>query len=144
MNLGDRFSTTRVITNEPPVLGVPYVVLVPQADADGNDVGGVALPEVSVPLGTFTGWNQSEPPITGLRYLAGLVGSFEPFARTRVERERAGDPRPSLEERYQGREDYLTRVRQAAAGLVRERFLRAEDLDQVVRQADATWTALAP
>jgi hypothetical protein len=56
-------------------------VLVPQVDADGNDVGGIALPEVAVPLGTHTGWNVTEPQLAGFRYLAGLVGAFVPFAR---------------------------------------------------------------
>jgi hypothetical protein len=61
MDFGPSFATTRVITKEPPALGAAYPVLVPQVDADGNDVGGVPLPEVTVPLGTFTGWNRSVP-----------------------------------------------------------------------------------
>ena len=109
----------RVITKEPPSLGDPYVVLVPQVNADGNDEGGIALPEVAVPLGTHTGWNVSTFPLSGLRYLAGLVGAFQPLARTRAEREQSGDSRLSIEERYSGRQDYLQRVRRAAADLVR-------------------------
>jgi len=143
MNLGDRYAATRVITQEPPSLGTPYSVLVPQVDTDGNDVGGIALPEVAVPLGTFTGWNVTEPPITGLRYLAGLLGSFEPLARTREERERTGDSRLSIAERYKGRQDYLDRVKRAADALIRDRFVRAEDLEALIRQASSTWDALA-
>ena len=100
----------KVITKEPPSLGAPFPVLVPQVNADGNDVGGIALPEVAVPLGTHTGWNVSTYPLSGLRYLAGLVGSFQPFAKTRAEREQSGDSRPSIEERYTNRQDYLQRV----------------------------------
>jgi hypothetical protein len=113
--------------------------LVPQVNVDGNDEGGIALPEVAVPLGTHTGWNISTYRLGGLRYLAGLVGSFQAFPRTRAEREQSGDSRASIEERYNGRQDYLQRVRRAAAGLVRERFLLQADVEGVVERAGRTW-----
>jgi hypothetical protein len=142
MDFGPEYSRTRVIEKEPPALGEPFGVLVPQVNADGNDEGGVALPEVAVPLGTHTGWNVSIFSLSGLRYLAGLVGSFQPFARTRTERETSGDSRPSIEERYKGREDYLQRVRRAATDLVRERFMLEDDVNAVVGQAEQTWNAV--
>jgi hypothetical protein len=92
-----------------------------------------------VPLGTHTGWNVSTFPLSGLQYLAGLVGSFAPFPHTRAERERSGDPRRSIEERYASRDDYLQRVRRAAAELVRQRFLRPADVDGVVTRAEQMW-----
>lgn len=143
MDFGADYAATRNITKEPPGLGSPYVVLVPQVNADGNDQGGVLLPEVAVPLGTHTGWNVSTFPLSGLRYLAGLVGSFEPFARTRAERERTGDERRSIEERYTSRQDYLDRVRRAAADLVRERLLLQADVDGVLQRAGRTWDLVA-
>ena len=118
-------------------------MLVPQVDADGNDLGGVRLPEVAVPLGTYTGWNVSVPPLADLHYLAGLRGSFEPFARTRAERERWKDPRLSIDERYANREDYLARVSRAAQDLVRQRFLLAADVPALLRRAAALWDAIA-
>ena len=142
MDYGADYSATRVITKEPPSLGDPYGVLVPQVNADGNDEGGIALPEVAVPLGTHTGWNVSSYPLSGLRYLAGLVGSFQPFARTKAEREQSGDSRPSIEERYANRQDYLQRVRRAAADLARERFLLQADVEGVVEQAEQTWAVI--
>ena len=142
MDYGSDYATQRVITNEPPTLGAPYPVLVPQVNADGNDEGGVALPEVAVPLGTHTGWNVSTFPLSGLRYLAGLVGSFEPFPLTRADRERSRDARRSIDERYAGRDDYLQRVRRAAADLVRQRFLLPADVESVVMRAGQTWDAL--
>ena len=142
MDYGADYAIQRVITTEPPTLGAPYPVLVPQVDADGNDKGGIALPEVAVPLGTYTGWNVSTFPLSGLRYLAGLVGSFEPFARTRADRERSGDARPAIDERYAGRDDYLQRVRRAAADLVRQRFLLPADVDAVVARAEQMWDVL--
>ena len=142
MDFGAEYAATRVITKEPPSLGDPFAVLVPQVNADGNDEGGIALPEVAVPLGTHTGWNVSTFPLSGLRYLAGLVGSFEPFARTRTEREQSGDSRPSIEERYKGREDYLERVRRAGMDLARERYVLEDDVDAVVKQAEQTWNVV--
>ena len=142
MDYGPEYAATKVITREPPALGSPYVVLVPQVNADGNDEGGIRLPEVAVPLGTHTGWNVSTFPLSGLRYLAGLVGSFKPFARTRAEREQSGDSRPSIEERYKSRRDYLDRVKRAAADLVRERFLLPADAQAVVQRAEQTWDAI--
>jgi hypothetical protein len=142
MDFGPQYTATRVITKEPPLLGEPFSVLVPQVNADGNDEGGIALPEVAVPLGTHTGWNVSTFPLSGLRYLAGLVGAFEPFARTRGQREQSGDARLSIEERYTGRQDYLERVRRAATDLVRERYMLEDDVDAVVRQAEQTWNVV--
>jgi hypothetical protein len=142
MDYGPEYAATRVITREPPALDSPFVVLVPQVNADGNDLGGIRLPEVAVPLGTHTGWNISTFPLSGLRYLAGLVGAFEPFARTRAERERSGDSRRSIEERYRSRQDYLDQVRRAAADLVKERFLLPSDVPGVVERADRSWDAV--
>jgi len=142
MDFGADYPTTRVVTKEPPALGAPFPVLVPQVDADGNDQGGIGLPEVTVPLGTHTGWNVSTFPLSGLGYLAGLVGTFEPFARTRAERQQTGDPRRSVEERYGGRDEYLARVRQTAMRLTRERFLLPADVTHVVERAGQTWDTL--
>ena len=50
-------------------------------------------------------------------------GSFIAFARTKAEREAAGDPRPSLAERNGSREAYVVKVEAAAHALVAERLL---------------------
>lgn len=142
MNYGPDFLHRGIITKEPPVLGEPYPVLVPQVDADGNDLGGVRLPEIAAPLGTYTGWNVRVPPLRDLHYLAGLLGSFEPFARTRAERERSGDARRSIAERYADREAYLEQVERAARELVREHLMLEADVDAVVRRAARLWDVL--
>jgi len=142
MDYGPEYRTSRVITIEPPSIGEPYRVLVPQVDADGNDVAGVRLPEVAVPLGTYTGWNVDNLQLGELGYLAGLVGGFEPFAGTREQRLANGDSRLSIAERYKGRQDYLDKVRRAAGDLVRQRFLRAEDVGAVLQSAERMWNAI--
>jgi hypothetical protein len=142
MDYGGRYAATKVITKEPPQLGGPYRVLVPQVNADGNDMSGIRLPEVAVPLGTYTGWNVTVPQLNDLGFLGGLIGGFEPFAVTKEQRETSGDARLSIAERYAGRQDYMDRVRQAAEDLVRQRFVRGEDVPAMLLEADAIWNAV--
>jgi len=142
MDFGNGYAESRVITREPPALGAPYPVLLPQVNADGNDIGGVPLPEVAAPLGTHTGWNLTVPPLTALRYLAGLVGSFVPFAATREARLAAGDARPSIAERYGSRQAYLAAVDRAVRVLVQQRLMLGDDAGQARERAAATWDAV--
>ena len=108
-----------------------YTILVPAVDVDGNDVAGIRLPWITVPLATYTGWNhQSEELAEG--ELAGLLGSSIPFARNRAERESSGDPRLSLEERYGSVDDYLLQVRRRIESLVQAGFLLAEDTEVIL------------
>src|SRR5262252_691503 len=92
-----------------------YDTRVCAVDSDGNEVAGIRLPPIDVPLGTYTGWNvyRAQPC-----ELCDRDGSFIPFARTRTECETTDDPRPSLEERYGSRENYVAQVETAAAALV--------------------------
>ena len=105
----------------------------PQVDADGNEIGGIRLPEVAVPLATYTGWNFRNPEIGGTSRLIGNTGSYIPFARTRAEREERGDSAVSIEERYPSR-GILSRIGSATRrrSLVRERYMLAEDVDATV------------
>lgn len=122
--------------------GTVQPLLVSQVDADGNEVAGIRLPEVAVPLATYTGWNFRNPEIGGTSRLVGNTGSYIPLARTQAEREARRDPRPSIEERYPSRGDYLARVRQVTDGLVRDRYMLAEDVDIVVKRALDHWELL--
>jgi len=142
VDYGPNFLNQGIIANEPPKLGQPYTVLVPGVDRDGNDSGGIRLPEVAVPLGTFTGWNYQLPALPNLNYLAGLVGSFIPFPRTAEERKTSGDARLSIAERYSGRDDYIAKVRAAVQALVSRRLLRTEDVNAIMEQNAARWDYL--
>jgi alpha/beta hydrolase family protein len=104
-------------------------------DADGNEITGIRLPDISVPLATYTGWNVRHPDIGGSGQILPLLGSTIPFPATRAERQASGDPRPSIEERYPSKEDYLRRVQHAAEALVAQGYLLAEDLPTVTEQA---------
>ena len=109
-----------------------YETFVSAVDTDGNEVAGIRLPPIAVPLATYTGWNvyRAAPG-----ELCDRDGSRIPFARTRAEREAADDPRPSLEERYGNRERYAAKVREAAETLVAERLLLPIDAEAFVTAA---------
>ena len=136
---GVDFASTRIPTLEPPQVGAAYPLLVPQVDSDGNEVAGLAAPEVAVPLGTYTGWSLYRTPFGPEDELVSLQGSYVPFARTRAERETRGDPRPSIEERYPSREHYIGLVAEHASMLVEQGYLVAEDLPWVVERAAERW-----
>jgi hypothetical protein len=122
--------------------GTPLPLLVPQVDADGNDRAGIRLPDIAVPLATYTGWNFRNAAIGGTDQLFPLLGSYVPFPRTRNERDQSRDPRLSIAERYVSREVYLERAEKAGAALVKERYLLAEDLPAVVKHAAEHWDSL--
>jgi len=112
----------------------PYRPLVTQADNDGNEIAGILLPEIAVPLATHTGWNLYKAPFPEGE-LCDRDGTYVPFAATRGEREAKQDPRPSLEERYGDHAGYVRRVEEAVKKLVAERLLLAEDGEQFIARA---------
>ena len=128
-----------VVTIEPPTLGAPFVSRVPAVDEAGNGRGGIRLPQIAVPLATHTGWNYRRPSIGAPDRLASEIGSYLPLPKTRADRERTGDGRRSIAERYASREVYLERITTAARDLVQLRYLLASDVDGVVTQAAAHW-----
>jgi len=121
---------------DPPAAPVrPYSTVVPAVDADGNEVAGLRLPHLAVPLGTYTGTNVYKDFPSEL---CDRDGTFIPFARTRADRERTGDPRPSLEERYGTRDAYVAKVKAAADALIAARLLLPEDAARTIEAAAAS------
>ena len=119
--------------------GAPLPLLVPQVDADGNERAGIRLPEISVPLATYTGWNFRSSRIGGTNQLVSLLGSYIPFAASKTERDARHDPRPSIGERYASRDKYMDLIDKAAAALVKEGYLLGEDVPSVTRRAADHW-----
>ncbi len=114
-------------------------LFVPQCDADGNDLGGIRVPEVAVPLGTGTGW-VFRPAEFGSPYEFYLLrGAWVPLAKTKAEREASKDPRRSLEERYRTKAAYLDQVKAAVQTLIQQRFLADADLETQLQQASQRW-----
>jgi len=134
LDFGPHFAQQGIASQIPPAHGREFETRVPSPDADGNDRGGVRLIELQVPLGTHTGWNERAPE-TGFAWAtARFDGSFVPFARTTAEGRVAGDPRPSLEERYATREDFSAKLRDAANRQVAAGFLLDEDVERAVAE----------
>jgi hypothetical protein len=132
---------------QPPKAGEPFPTLVPQVDADGNDKGGIQMPEVAVPLATNTGWNLRAAKIGAPTELYGMTGSWIPFPLTKASRESRNDPRASIEERYPTEQAYLDQIDKAAAALVNGGYLLEIDVPAVHARAAKEWAyrqSLAP
>jgi hypothetical protein len=129
-----------IIDAVPPVQrDFRYKVLVPQVDADGNELAGLRMPEQAVPAYTTTGWSLRSAEGGGAGELCYLDGIALPFAKTAAEREAAKDPRPSLAERYQDKDAFVAKVRAAAQDLVKRGYYLEEDVEKTVERAARAW-----
>jgi Alpha/beta hydrolase domain len=142
LDFGPDFRSKGIVSLEPPKVGKPFPTLVPQVDEDGNEIAGIRLPEIQVPLATYTGWNLRAPELGAPDELLSMVGSFIPFARSKAERSKQGDSRPSIEERYPGRQEYLAKVKAAAHSLEREGYLLESDIPAILTKAGSEWDHL--
>jgi hypothetical protein len=138
MDYGPRFAQG-IFETQPPKVGAPFPVLVPQVDEDGNERDGVRLPELTVPLATYTGWGLRDPSIGAPDQRCAFVGSYLAFARTAEERKKSGDPRKSIAERYASREDYMGRFTKALDELVVARWILAEDRAAMLQLGEREW-----
>ncbi|HEX7968099.1 MAG TPA: alpha/beta hydrolase domain-containing protein, partial [Stellaceae bacterium] len=117
-----------------PEGGQQYRPLVAKVGADGNEVAGILLPDIAAPLATYTGWNAYKLPFPEGE-LCDRDGSYAPLAKTRAERLKSGDPRPSLEEIYGDHAGYVAKLTAAAEALVSARLLLPEDARRYIEAA---------
>jgi len=143
VDYGPRFATEGVITFEPPKIGRAFPMLVPQVDADGNGIAGIRMPELAVPLATYTGWNLFNDRSGPTTVLSSMQGSYIPLARTGAERKQKNDPRAAIDERYRDKDQYIGQVSKAAQGLIDQGYLLQEDLAVVVKNAARHWDYIA-
>jgi hypothetical protein len=150
LNYGPDFYRNGIMTVNPPAITPPmfdnpkngpiYPTYVPKTDADGNDIAGVRLPDVAVPLATYTGWSLR----AGAQGGDGCEGTGQmiPFAKTKAERLASGDPRPSIEERYSSFSMYEAKVKSAVEDMVAKRLMLREDagaaVDRLLKAGRAT------
>ena len=151
-NYGPNFQTTGIPTFNPPVFTAPYQdnpangpiypSYIPKTDVDGNDIAGVRLPRVAVPLATYTGWalRSGEQANDGCE----SAGQFIPFAKTSAERRASGDPRLSAEERYGTLDHYNFLLSTATKKLLRDRFLLVDDMTAVYNDAMTLGRSMLP
>ncbi|MBZ5685394.1 MAG: hypothetical protein LAP86_10185 [Acidobacteriia bacterium] len=128
-----------ILSIQPPKVGEAFPLLVPQVDADGNERDGVRLPEITVPLGTYASWNLRDPSIGAPDQRVAFEISYIPFAKTAAEREKSADPRKSIEERYAGHDDYMSRFTKATGELVQQRWILPEDREAVIQRGEQEW-----
>lgn len=132
----DHANLSGIITRQPPHIQRILPSLVPRVDADGNELGGIPSVLHQAPLGSYLGWSVVAEGFYRDR-AAGFGAAFIPFKTTRAERLAAGDPRPSLEERYATHHGYVNAVRQAAARSLAAGFLLPEDAARLIAEAEA-------
>ena len=132
LDFGPQTDVGLTTTLPPVLLGAPYPALVPKTDADGNVLAGIRLPDIAVPVATYTGWNlRKNPPQEG----CDAAGMVLPFSRTRADRMARGDPRLSLAERYTDHAAYVRAVTAATERLLDRRLLLPEDAERYIRAA---------
>jgi hypothetical protein len=133
LDLGPRWHTDGIADSVPPHIGPRYVCLVPQVDSDGNEIAGIHLPEIAVPMATFLGWHMRSPSFSNTLRIN--RGRTLPFPRTIDDREKNGDPRTSISERYPTKEEYLFQATASLLELKQQRFLLDEDVPLLLEQA---------
>ena len=127
------------LTIQPPKVGAVFPVLVPQVDVDGNERDGVRLPDIAVPLASYAPWNLRDPSIGAPEQRVSFEASYLPFLKTAADRQKSGDPRKSIAERYTSREDYLARYGRALDELVKQRWILEEDRSALLRRGEQEW-----
>ena len=144
LDYGPELEQGRTVTL-PAVQGAQFQAFVSNLNEDLNEIAGIRLPELAVPLATHTGWNLRHPergnPSLFHGVTGGLAGSTIPFPATRRLRDFTGDPRLSIEERYQSLEDYLQRLREAGEALAEEGYLLEEDIEPIAQRSAKIWDA---
>ncbi|MDF1859151.1 MAG: alpha/beta hydrolase domain-containing protein [Verrucomicrobiales bacterium] len=133
LDFGLRWQEQGIVDRQPPLPRGDYRVRVPRSGPDGNDLGCLAAPEVAVPIGSYPGWRLLKPDAPAANQLFSLSGSYIPFPLTREEREKAGDPRKSLEERYGSLEEYLEKLEAQCRKYEAEGYLLPEDTERTLR-----------
>jgi hypothetical protein len=123
-----------IVEQQPPEINGHYRTLAAKTDADGNVLGCLLPPEVAVPLATFTGWSLRDADHGAQGELVKLAGSYIPFSLTQAAREKLGDPRRSVEERYATLKEYQTQLSAACIALMEAGYLLNEDVERISRR----------
>ena len=113
----------------PPAPSVDHPV--PRIDADGNETSGLRLPDQALPIASFTGFNAQKDS----KGAPCNAGAMAPFASTKAVREKSGDTRLALIDRYGSRAYFVATMRVIADRLVKERLLLPRDADAYVAAA---------
>jgi hypothetical protein len=141
LDRGSEFLTKRRISRVPPFVLGTYKVRVPAFGPDNNELGCLMLPSVAVPVATYTSWNLRHRSIGAETELLSLAGGFILFSRSETERRTTGDPRLSIQERYQDVDDYQAQFIDHAEQLVEAGYVLPEDLPRLEELAAAVFAS---
>ncbi|MCH9655609.1 MAG: hypothetical protein K0U86_09650 [Planctomycetes bacterium] len=133
LDFGSRWQSQRIVDLQPPLPRGDYTVLVPRSGPDGNELGCLSAPEVAVPIATYTSWRLRSENGAAANQLYSLSGSYIPFPITKADREKLGDPRQSVEERYGTLENYLSQLAAQCREYTKSGYLLKEDMDQILQ-----------
>ena len=122
------------ITVYPVQEGRNYPRFVSAVDVDGNEVAGIKMPDISVPVGTHTGWNPRDPSTGAPDQIISMVGFTNYFPTTDKSVRNNKDLRKSNNKRYSSKEEYLEMVTRAAEKLVKQKYLLKEDIAVVIKR----------
>ena len=139
LDFGPNWRSSGILSIQPPKVGAPFPLLVPQVDRDGNERDGIHLPEIAVPLATYTGWNLRDPSIGAPQQRVAFEGAYLPLPKTEAARKKTGDPRSSIAERYSSRQEYLDRYEAAIQQLVQQHWIQREDCAALLERGRQEW-----
>jgi hypothetical protein len=134
-----------IISTAPPIIRQVIPTLGVAVDSDGNEIAGVKSILARLPLGTYTAWRPIvSGPLAGRE--ASLAAGYHPFARTQAERMASGDPRLSIEERYDTLRMYYAHAENEARKMIKARFLLPADATRELERllADMRASGLLP
>jgi len=134
LDFGGRFNEG-LIEVLPPRAGRPFNTLVPLVDGDGLETAGIRLPDISVPLGTYVGWNPLNATTGAPDRLSRTEGSFTPFPRNEDDKLAFGDSRRALSERYANREAYTQAYAAATLALAEKGLILGSDINPMIQKA---------
>jgi len=140
LDYGQSFADGGAIPPHPRATGGAYTVLVPLADAHGNDIAGIRPPMLTAPLGTYTGWNLRGPGHAPGR-LFPFMGAYIPFPETDEQATLTGDTRPAILSRFPTAESYMDAIRAAAEQLLADGFIVEAGVAEFVSHA-GRWGAV--
>jgi hypothetical protein len=146
-NWGPQFDEGIISVLPPASTGKVYPNFVSKVDVDGNELAGIRLPPVTVPVATTAGWGLRATAFGGPDGCesSGTLIPFAPNAAARV-LATGTDPRLSLDERYGpstpapgpgsvGHNAYVAAVAAAATALQQQRLLLSFDVQTYITNA---------
>lgn len=128
--------TNGIISNQPPLVDGTYVSLAPAIDDLGNEKGGIRNIELLVPIATYIPYSLRHGFPGANQELQDFKGTFIPLPLKQI----ASDGRPSIEDLYDGKNDYMIKVRQELDGLVSSGYVLNDDVHQLSERASSYWS----